>query len=352
MPRSLLGRAIVSGLVILIAGTTFWVLVATIIEALGRSVARDYASQHDLQGNPEEAAVALTGRVFEAFSAPTSEMSPPLLLRLRPFLTHWSLPAALSVTPGAIDAMFLNGHCDDAARSLAFVLSANGLPAHEVNLIGKDGQAHTIVRADLGSGRGILLDPHTGLVPFDDGNPVGERRAKQLQQEGVDPREIWRRVSKHAVFHPIFKSFQDIELTRPGADFEWRVTLDMSDRDQLILGEIDGSPRGTGDATAREGLGTYWSYLGHRFDRGWTRRLTVAQPTRVSFILVESARKGVITSDIQPKIEGRTVTYVLKKGQTLSLHDGRATIDLLALKSYIDVDAIRLENLSGEAGSN
>ena len=150
---------------------------------------------------------------------------------------------------------------------------------------------------------------------------------------------------KTATFHPIYETFQDVELSVQGAEFEWSVTLDLGGRNHLQLGVLDGLSAGTGDAAAKEKLGVHWNYLGHRYDRGWTRTLVAAQATKITFYLVDDPRPGIITSDQQPTIRGRAVTYVLEKDEALKLHDGRATISILSLNSYISVDAIKIEAL-------
>ena len=77
----------------------------------------------------------------------------------------------------------------------------------------------------------------------------------------------------------------------------------------------------------------------------WPRTLVADQPMRITFHLLDDPRSGVLTSDHAPIIDGRRVIYRLEAGEALSLHDGRATIDLLSLNSFVGVDAIEVEAL-------
>ncbi|MEQ8603762.1 MAG: hypothetical protein RIB45_10615 [Marivibrio sp.] len=332
------------------AAPLLWAAGVAALEARGREAAREFAADLDLSGAPERAAQALTARIFETYSAPSDGASQPLLLRLRPFLSNRLLPEPLRVAPGAIEAIHLTGHCDAAARSLAYVLRVNGVPAAQMNLIGAAGEAHTIVRADL-PGRGpALLDPHTGLAPKRHGRLLGEAEAKRLQRAGVPAESVWRPLSERARFHSVFRRFPDLAVVEQGAPFEWRRPLSLDGRERLMLGALDGASDDVGDAAAAQGLGVYWTYLGHRYDRGWTRTLVAEEAMRITFHLLDDPRPGVVTSDRTPRIDGRRVVYELAVSETLSLHDGRATISLTRLNSFIGVDAIEVEARSEGRG--
>lgn len=328
-----------------LAGPVLWAAGVAVLEARGREAARDYAIDLDLTRSPAQSAEILTARIFETYEAPDGAAEPPILLRLRPFLSHRLLPEGLRVTPGAIESLYLEGHCDAAARTLAYVLTANGIPAAQVNLIGPAGQAHTIVRAALPGREPALLDPHTGLAPRDGERLLGEQAAKRLQRAGASAQSVWRPVSERARFHPIYDRFPDLAVVEQNARFEWRRPLALGSRERLMLGTLDGSSEDVGDAAAAENLGVYWGYLGHRYDRGWTRTLVADQPMRITFHLLDDPRSGVLTSDHAPIIDGRRVIYRLEAGEALSLHDGRATIDLQRLNSFVGVDAIEVEAL-------
>jgi len=325
-----------------------WAAGVAAIEARGSAEARAYAADLDLAGAPAEAAQRLTARIFETYAAPSKGETLPILLRLRPFLSHRLLPGALRVDQGAIEAIHLNGHCDAAARSLAFVLRENGIPAAQVNLIGAAGEAHTIVRADLPGREPALLDPHTGLAPLHQGRLLGEAEAKRLQSDGAPAESVWRPLSDKARFNAVFRNFPDLAVVEQGDAFEWRRRLSLKERDRLALGALDGSAEDVGDAAGAAGLGVYWTYLGHRYDRGWTRSLVADHAMQITFHLLDDPRPGVITSDQSPRIEGRRAVYRLAAGEALSLHDGRATISLTRLNSYVGVDAIVVERLPAD----
>ena len=87
----------------------------------------------------------------------------------------------------------------------------------------------------------------------------------------------------------------------------------------------------------------YWHYLGHKYDRGWTRILKFAQDTRVEIGLTEPVDAGLITTDARPRIDGDTLTLVVAAGESLAFVDGLAKRDWTRLKSYQDIDYILFE---------
>lgn len=95
-----------------------------------------------------------------------------------------------------------------------------------------------------------------------------------------------------------------------------------------------------------EGLSVYWHYLGHRFDRGWTRVLKAPVAMRVTFDTVEDIWPGLLTAGRPPTgLSDRKLWYDLAVGDTLELTDGKATRNFWKLRSYVDVDRITLEKL-------
>lgn len=331
-----------------------WAGAAAFIESLAHRAAKDIAANAGAEPadpnirvrkttHPEELGRRLTAEVFEAFTASDPDAERSLLLRLRPFLTHASLPDLLRVERGAIETLYLDGYCDSAARVLAFLLRGNGIDARQINLIGFSGQAHSLVRARRGDGSAFLLDPHTGLVPVAEGRLLSAAEIRERLEAGAAAEEVWQPVTEKAAYNSIYDDFSSIRLSEQSAPFEWRVSLDLGDRDRLRLGALDGSDQGTGEAAAAAGLGIYWHYLGHRYDRGWTRVLVPQQRVRITFTLTDTPRKGIITTDTAPRIEGRDIVYEVEAGQPLRFHDGRASIGLRSLNSYIPVDSILVE---------
>lgn len=114
----------------------------------------------------------------------------------------------------------------------------------------------------------------------------------------------------------------------------------------MQLGTLDGSSSDVQSDGAKADLTPHWSYMAHKYDRARVRSLSVQQATRVVFGLVQEPEARFITSKRQPEIVGKELVYELIRGSTLRFVDQRAGYDLLNLRSYVDVDYIRLEPLA------
>ncbi len=313
-----------------------------LVEAYAKQSALDFVGQAEGQMNLDALAIDLTKRVYEIYLT-SDPQEKPFLLKLRPFVTHTGLPAFLRVEPGAIEVIELRGHCDASARTLAYLIQKLGYQAVQLNLIGRRGGAHTIVRVYRPDGTTFLVDPHTGLVPIVDQNVLSGSEVSSYQTAGMAPEEIWQPVSDSAKFHPVFLQFPDFIQAEQGSTTVLPAVIPQIPETGLRVGTLDGSSEGTGDAAGELGLPVYWDYLGHRYDRGWTREMSFHQDARVTFVLIEDVRAGVITTDKQPQVTGNMVVYEVSAGETLKFHDGRADINWRTLNSYQLIDSIYFE---------
>jgi hypothetical protein len=313
-----------------------------LVEAYAKQFALDFVGQAEGQMNLDALAIDLTKRVYEIYLT-SDPQEKPFLLKLRPFVTHTGLPAFLRVEPGAIEVIELRGHCDASARTLAYLIQKLGYHAVQLNLIGRRGGAHTIVRVYRPDGTTFLVDPHTGLVPMVNQKVLSGSEVSAYQTAGMAPEEIWQPVSDSAKFHPVFRQFPDFIQAEQGSTTVLPAVIPQIPETGLRVGALDGSSEGTGDAAGELGLPVYWDYLGHRYDRGWTREMSFHQDARVTFVLVEDVRAGVITTDKQPQVTGNTVVYEVSAGETLKFHDGQADINWRTLNSYQLIDSIYFE---------
>jgi hypothetical protein len=103
-------------------------------------------------------------------------------MRLRPYLTNNILPTPIRVRPGAIEILEMDGFCDAAARTLAFLLRREGLDAAQFNIVAPYG-GHVVVEV-RDSGKTYMLDPLLGVIPMVDGrilSPIEARDAAATQ---------------------------------------------------------------------------------------------------------------------------------------------------------------------------
>lgn len=319
------------------------------LEARARAEARDFIAATGVAVDDKPAlAVALTRRVHEIYRATPDSADPPLLMTLRPYLTHPMLPEPLRVEPGAIEALYLNGLCDSASRVLAFVLRQAGLDAWQMNLV-MPLAVHTVVLAQDRAGDTFMLDPLHGVVPVRGGRLLGPDQAQAAARQGVPQEQLWQTLGPTAD-PAIYRQFAVAAFAKQNEPMTITVQVRLPQAGEtpgvVVLGEEDGASEDVASAAVRRGWTPYWHYLGSRYDREWTRVFRFAQDTRVTFVLTTPPDRRFLTSERRPHIRGREVIYDIPAGDSLRLRDGLAGRSWLHFRSYQDVDYVRLEALS------
>lgn len=283
-----------------------------------------------------------TRLIHKAYTEGNVEVSQSLLMRMRPYLTNRLLPAWYRVQDGAIDILHIEGECDSAARTLAFLLSAQGLEADQFNTVTPT-NAHSVVVVAGPANPSRLLDPMFGVIPFSNEQMLSPDDAREQARRGVPLDELWRPVAETAR-REFYEDFAAAVFAKRGDELiiEAKVRLDGQSK---TLGKLDQSWIDVAGAGAKAQPTPYWHYMGSRYDRGWVRRLSFAQDTRVIIDLVEPVNRKFITSNLLPEVAEKQLIYQVKAGQELVFVDDHAGRDWLKLRSYQDVDSIRFEPL-------
>lgn len=112
--------------------------------------------------------------------------------------------------------------------------------------------------------------------------------------------------------------------------------------DVILLGSVDGSSTDVHADGVKNKITPYWTYMGHRYDKSWVRSLKLDQPVRIDITLVKKPSQKIITSNKKPQIKGNTLTWNLKAGEVLIFKDGNSSFLWSELKSYIEVDQIKI----------
>ena len=257
--------------------------------------------------------ISVTQKLYDFFER-ESHSTYPLLARLRPYLTSTHLPSALRLPHGVIEIFRMEGTCDDAARALIYLLDRQGISARPWNMIGRE-NAHTAVVAEI-EGKKFLLDPYYGYA-----GPL--KKPKPLDK--TSNRDFYKDYEKRAM----------------GAAGETLTIPIRIPAKQLVLGTIDGDGDDVRKAMQNNRMTPVGSYLGHKFERGWTREWVAKVPLRMDFILTRHPDSGILrTLAPSPVVDGTKLSWHLLKGEKIISEDGKAPISLLRLNSYIDIDQI------------
>lgn len=285
----------------------------------------------------DTAAMRLTAQVHSRYA--TSNLgSRSWLWRLRHYLTHDLIPATFRLPKGVIEVLVPGGECDSNARRLMYVLETAGVRSSQLNIVTRFGSGHSVVLAHLSDEREVMLDPHFGIVPQLDGELLSPSRAFEAHNTGAD---IWRKLAPTSEdwFYEDF--FDQAVFAAQGSPLEIRAEVKLTDNRPLVLGQRNGDSGDVGHAGSAYGLTAYWTYLGRRYDRGFTRTLRFAQDTRVEIGLTGPVDLGFITTSTMPRIEGDALVWDVVADDSLTFVDRWAKRNWFRLRSYQPIDYVR-----------
>lgn len=263
----------------------------------------------------------------------------PSLHRLRPFVTNHRLPRWLRLPDGLIESYTMHGHCDDAARALSFILKQKGYHSYQWDMVQFDG-AHSALEVTTSEGRRIFADPFYGFVAQSgDGTLIDADTARTQIQNGIPVESTFLALGADSNWL-FYKSFDQTRMNVKGKPLRLESTLPPLNNEKLVFGEIDGSDQDVMNASDHYKLTPYWHYIGHKYNRGWVRVLKTEEPVRIEMTLVDPPEPRILNATPAPSIKDKTLTWLLKPGENITLKDGNARLSLKRLNSYIGIDQI------------
>lgn len=342
MTTKLFKLVVLTALVLVLAAVSFKLAV----EWRARTAAQVFFTETTSENSRiETKLMAMNARIHEAYANQSAHNNPSLLFALRPYLSHDLLPEVLRIEKGAIEVLYVKGECDSAARTLMYILRKNGIPAFQLNF-NTPSAAHSVVMARLADERRALLDPFFGVVARHDGQLIGPERAQELMRAGVPLESVFSVPDSAEQAHKFYKSFGQAQISLQGKPQTLAVNVGLPAGTVVHLGKVDGRSSDVHAASSKRGWYKHWHYLGHRYDRAWTRIISVDQDTRITFKLTGPVNDKFLTADREPtEINAQSVTYEVPNGEQITFIDGKAERDWLKMRSYQDVDAIEIEAL-------
>ncbi len=327
-------------LLVVIASFAVWMAMRQAIigvsEHRAKTVIRTVLPQEP--ASDDETIRALTTYIFQNFQhAHTGQV--PSLHKLRPFVTNHRLPSWLKLPDGLIESYTMRGHCDDAARTLSFILKQNGYTSKQWDMILPD-RSHSALQITLPDNRAILADPFYGVVAqAADGSLTGAEQAQAAIRNGAKFDDVFLRLGPESD-PQFYQEFGKASMAAKDETLVLESTLPALNRKPLAFGTINGDDQDVRSAGVANGLNPYWYYIGHKYNRGWVRVLRAEEPVRIEMTLIDPPESGILNASPAPAIDGKTLTWSLKSGESITLKDGAARLSLKRLNSYIGIDRI------------
>lgn len=325
---SLLTYGIVQGAALYLAKYTF-------------TKSADFAS-HLILGDDEkksqiETAELATRKLYALFFKDGYQVLPKIA-RLRPYISNSKIPSPLRTPPGALELYTLEGWCDDAARALIYILNKKGIKAEQWNMQGPHA-AHAAVRVHFKDGTTALLDPFYGYTSIVNGVPQDPIDIRNALRQGQPAKKFLKPFDKESN-DAFYAEFGTYFMGAQGEPLTIKAQIPPLEK-PLTLGTLDGNSRDVYGQLMQNDMTITWDYVGHKYDRGWTREMLASAPVQVQIILTHQPKNGILrTFTPAPAVDGTKLTWNLLKGEKIRSEDAKAAISWTRLKSYIDVDQI------------
>ena len=258
-------------------------------------------------------------------------------------LTNSLLPDFIRLESGAVETLSISGHCDSIARALAFGLRLKGFDAAQFNMVNPHSAGHSIVQIKLNENREVVVDPYYGVYPLSEGKLISAEKARELKRYARAPQEIWKPFSENPDFS-FYEAFQDVVFQDENGEVLIHSDIDLIGYDNITIGVADRKNDDLNSELSNSVLNSYWTYLGHRYDRKFVRSMVFNTPTRVTFLAIEAIDNKFLTMTNEATISGKKIVFLLGKDEKLVFVDGRAKRDWLALNSFQLLDQIVIEN--------
>ena len=324
----------------IICGLTAWLAIKHIstksAEAKAENIIEAAYEKHQPSDDGEKI-IAISKEIFENFEHLNPKHDP--LLRIRGYVTNKRLPEILRLPTGVIETHIQRGLCDNASRMLAFIIEQEGFKSVQWNMT-TDFMGHSALLVSTPDDQEFLADPYHGYATKDyTGNLLHPHDAQKRIKAGEPYKNVFQAFGPDSI-DKLYSDFSEAVMAAEGQPVTLETTLPVLGNTPLVLGSLDGDYKDVKTAGMENNMGPYWTYMGHRYNREWTRILRVKQPVQVVMTLTEHVDEGVLITDKKPDIDGKQLTWNLYTDDQLVFNDGRAQISLSRLNSYIDVDQL------------
>ena len=228
------------------------------------------------------------------------------------------------------------GSEEEAVNALVEKLGEEGFSAEKWSVISPQGEKLiVVVKAEDESFK--HLDPYNGVIPvYDDQVLLGPYAARFLISGGRDYNLVFKPLDADADIS-FYKEFAHVMMAPPGEPVHINIAAPVYQGEDLVLGEVDGQPEDVSDATSEIQLTPYLNYIGQKHGETVKRRIFFTDPARVTLTLVKPYDETVMKANIDPVIEGNSITFDVPAEEALILDD--------LSPDFIDIDQIIIKPL-------
>lgn len=223
----------------------------------------------------------------------------------------------------------------EAVDALIKVLAAQSLNAESWTIIAPKGEKKAAI-VKLENQTYKYLDPHLGVVAVFKGKTIiGPYAARFLMSGGSEHDEVFEELNENANSE-FYRDFAHVMMAPPGSPVYIHVAAPVF-QDPIVLGELDGSAEDVAASASIMQLTPYLDYIGRKHGEKVERLIYFTDPARVTMTLTKPYDPAVMTANIEPQVDGNTVSFDVPQDEPLILHD--------LSDDFIDVDQLVIKPL-------
>ncbi len=282
-------------------------------------------------------------RYAHAESKNITSSAKPWFAKIQCIATSKYVPGALRTSTSAFDIAYPADNEKAANQLLVYILEQQGIDVEMWDIVSPHATKQAvIVKVDNGASY-KYLDPIDGVVALYENKLIlGPYAARLLISSGADYRSLFLKLNEDADLS-FYKDFEGAMFAPPGYPLYINVAAPVLE-ESLVLGEVDGKGDDVAEAATKWELTRYFDYLGAKHGGHVLRRMYFTQAAKVSLTLVEDVDMKVVTTNIEPKVEGRTLVFEIPEDEAL-VFDGNTEVLDRKPGDFISVDQIIIERL-------
>ena len=292
---------------------------------------------------PEAFMMNATLYVFEQLQQiPNSTSSNPWAA-FKPYVTCSMLPSFLRTSEAAFDSAHPQADEKSAVGMLSYILEKRGIASIPWRILAPKG-IKTAVAASLGDGTYRYLDPVAGVVAmFENKVLIGPYAAREIMMNGTHHQKVFVKLTEEA--DPSFyEDFAHTMMAPPGYRLDVNVAAPVYE-EPIVFGAVDGNSDDVAEAAAKLDLTPFFDYIGQKYEAGIQRKVHFTDPARVTLVLADAYDAGMMTANIEPKVEGNKLIFEVPEDQPLIFNDAKVVTSWLSKKNHTPIDQLIIEKL-------
>lgn len=247
-----------------------------------------------------------------------------------------SIDETLKAATLAVFEKYKGSYEDEAIDDLIKLLTAQSIDTEAWTVIAPKGEKKIVV-AKMENSIFKHLDPHLGVIVVHKQSQaiIGPYAARFVMSGGGNYEDYFVELAEGAD-NSFYKDFAHVMMAPPGHPVYVHIAAPVF-QEPIVLGELDGSAEDVAESASALQLTPYLNYIGQKHGDQVERQIYFTDPAVVTLTLTKPYDESIMTANIDPVVDGNSVTFEVPADEPLILEDLSA--------DFIDVDQLVIKPL-------